>query len=145
MTSPTTAPTSPWTGAARWQLILSTVVAVIVCGLAWLGAAGENHVGDQLIFATVSVAGVAVSLCANISWITRARRSVGERARALLGDVPAISPTSVSSPAEKVIAGADLCLYHRPECALATGRHWSLRPRAEQVAAGRHPCGVCRP
>jgi hypothetical protein len=146
MTSQPTSPISPWPDAARWHLIFSTAAAVIVCGLAWLGAAGEARVGDQLIFATISVAGVVISLCANLSWIMRARRSVGDRARALLGDVPAGSETPIGpAPARDVVAGAGMRFYHRPECLLVRGRRWSITPAAEQVAAGRAPCGVCRP
>jgi hypothetical protein len=143
----------------RWVITVGLGGIVIV--VAWYVGAGEATFGQQVGPIDAALAGLLLSGIGNLAWLLHGRRALGERRRLLLPDVAVETPGAEESvrllsagpvvasaaPADEVfLAGADMERYHRPTCALASGRTgWTTATRREHEAAGRRPCGVCRP
>jgi hypothetical protein len=138
----------------RWGLTVGlggTVVAV-----SWYICAGDVSFSQQIGPTDAAVAGLLLGGLGNVGWLLRGRRVLGERRRALLPDVAArtldvgtVRRVDVHHEEEAgalCVAGNGMERFHRPDCVLASGRHdWTTMTRAEHDAAGRRPCGVCRP
>ena len=141
---------------------------VITCGLggivivvAWYIAAGEATFGQQVGPLDAALAGLLLSGVGNLAWLLHGRRALGERRRILLPDVaeaaagrgaqavivgPVTALSHEASADEVFLAGEGMERFHRADCALAAGRTgWTTATRREHEAAGRRPCGVCRP
>jgi hypothetical protein len=150
----------------RW--VLAVGVGGIVIIVAWYMCSGDASFNQQIGPTNIAVAGMVLAGLGNAIWLLRGRRTLGERRRALLGDPypgarmgesmgavtgvsgapsPSGAATTLAGMVEPqlFVAGADLALFHRPECALAEGRRWDAATRDEQTGAGRRACGVCRP
>ena len=141
----------------RW--VITTGLGGIVIAVAWYVAAGEATFAQQVGPIDAALAGLLLSGIGNLAWLLHGRRALGERRRLLLPDVtgagaqpqPALlGPLAVSSTAatmdEVFLAGEGMERFHRPGCSLAAGRTgWRTATRQEHEAAGRRPCGVCRP
>jgi len=154
----------PWRADDLCRWVLTAGLGGVVIAVAWYFGAGEATFSQQLGPLDAAVAGLLVSGIGNVAWLLRGRRAVGERRRALIPDLEsarrrrrvasaALRPEGPRPPAGAVeaadrlfVAGAGMERFHRPGCALATGRDgWSHMTRAEHERAGRRPCGVCRP
>jgi hypothetical protein len=156
----------------RW--VISIGVGGVVLVASWYVCAGDASFYRQIGPLDAASAGLILAGLGNVMWLLRGRRNVGERRRALLPDVAALittegdsgeldelgerrrvsdvapeggAATAAAPTAEHVffVAGDGLARYHRPDCTLASGRTWSGATRADHEAAGRQPCGVCRP
>jgi hypothetical protein len=151
----------------RWGAAVG--LGSIVVAVAWYICAGEVSFSSQVGPTDAAVAGLLVAGIGNVGWLLKGRRALGERRSALLPDVRVLDTVDQGArgshrPSEEVAQtdprGLDLALgdmelcvggegmerFHRPECALTTGRHdWKAMSRGEHEAAGRSPCGVCRP
>jgi len=142
-----------WRGRDAVAPLVVAAVGVVLCAVAWWLAAGERQFREELSLSTVSVIGLVLVLSAETAWILRGRAIVGQRARALLGTVPAAPSASPEAPAsppptgddDRFVVGPGLRRYHRPDCDLAVGQHWPAATRREHLRAGRLPCGICRP
>jgi len=135
---------SPWAtqdGLRAGVLVGSGAAA---CLVAWAAASGRAAVADQTGFVSLGVAGFLVAFAGEVSWVLRGRRAVGRRAVLLLGGPPQARSGWAAPRADELVAGAGLRLYHRADCRLA-GSAWAADGRAGHEAAGRRPCGVCRP
>jgi len=138
----------------RWGLVVG--VALVMCIVGWYLASEDATMGKQIGPANLAVGGLIVAGVGHVSWLLSGRRAVGERRRVLLGE-PAAATVSVSEDvdvtremsvpggADDLIAGEGLRYYHRADCTLAGSRDWPSAGRGEMEAAGRQPCGVCRP
>ena len=140
----------------RWGV--TSGVGGIVIAVAWYVAAGEASFSQQVGPIDAALAGLLIAGVGNLAWLLRGRRALGERRRLLLPDiVPAATVTKVVGEHEAAlaseaggdqtfVAGEGMERYHRPGCALATGRDdWTAMTRAAHETVGRRPCGVCRP
>jgi len=144
----------------RWGITVG--LGGIVIAVAWYVCAGDASFDQQVGPADAAVGGLLLAGIGNAVWLLQGRRALGERRRTLLPDVAAPEPTvtrvtdagavPMPAPGETTaqaglfVAGAGLERYHRPGCALASGRSdWTGMTRAEHEVAGRRPCGVCRP
>jgi hypothetical protein len=120
----------------------------------WYLASGEIKYSRQIGPANLAVAGLLVAGAGHVAYLMRGRRAVGERRRRLLGD-PTLAPAGraaatpaalhLDGAASETTAGDGMMRYHRKGCPLAAGRNWAVRSAEEQEAAGRIPCGACRP
>jgi hypothetical protein len=135
----------------RWALAVGVGGLVVV--VSWYVCSGDASFSKQVGPADAALGGLVLAGLGNAMWLLRGRRALGERRRALLPDVAAAAEpvgrvTRVSGvearPDELLVAGEGMVLFHRPDCALATGRAWRTMTRAEHENAGRHPCGVCQ-
>jgi hypothetical protein len=138
----------------------------IVVAVSWYVCAGDLKFSQQVGPTDAAIAGLLLAGIGNLGWLLHGRRALGERHRSLLPDVTvdlaqaatvgtrrrlgATSATITPVPSAAVeplfVAGEGMERFHRPDCALAAGRaDWTSRSRQEHVAAGRRPCGVCRP
>lgn len=148
------------TAVSLWRAedLLRWAVAVglggVVVAVSWYVCAGEVSFSQQVGPTDVAVAGLLVAGIGNVGWLLKGRRALGERRRALLPDVPLANRDQldvvriVPRPADLdlYVGGDGMERFHRPECMLTSGRHdWKGMSRAEHQAAGRQPCGVCRP
>ena len=140
---------SPWSVAGRFRLIgfVAVGAAAIVAG--WFFAAGRNDPGDQLIFVSLGLFGLACEMSGVGRWIGDGRRSVGSFRRQLLGvavsrfeqrNVPAERPSSPD-----LVGRSGGRWIHRPDCPLVRGRQWESFPAGSQPRAGRQACPACRP
>ncbi len=149
----------------RW--VITVGLGGIVVAVSWYVCAGDLQFSQQVGPTDAAIAGLLLAGVGNVAWLLHGRRALGERRRALLPDVtldsldraapvatrrrqgPATETmTSVPSASEEAlfVAGEGMERFHRADCVLAAGRTgWSALPRHEHEAAGRRPCGVCRP
>lgn len=155
------APTRPllWGAEDLLRWAITTGLSGIVIVVAWYIAAGEATFGQQVGPLDAALAGLLLSGVGNLAWLLHGRRALGERRRVLLPDLAdaravsrGVVPTPPSIPADTAtlddvfLAGEGMERFHRPGCALAAGRTgWTTATRREHEAAGRRPCGVCRP
>ena len=153
---PANVPASVWSTrqVLSWAGVLA--VAGVVCVVGWYVSAGEQTFGRQTTPLVVAMAALLVASAANISWLLAGRRSVGVRRQALLGQPPAGTGSrstgansgaggSAHSTSTVLVAQDGLRRFHRADCPLAAGRGWPAASMPEHQAAGRLPCGVCRP
>jgi len=134
---------------ARPAVILGGLGAAAMA-VSWIGASRSLLVAHQTGWAIVGVAGTAAVILAGLVWILSARRMVECRLGQVLArlDVsPADAPAGAAGSGAGVVlvAGPAMAHYHRPACRLAAGKAVSSANRREHEAAGRRPCGVCRP
>lgn len=143
-------------GAAPWDaadfVLLGAPVAVggIACLLAWVGASGHARLEDQTGWVGLGVAGFGLAVVGQSRWLGRGRRAVAAHAARVLGDVPALVPpvspsAAPSSSVENLVATTGMAHFHRTGCPIAAGRGWVPLSRGAHEAAGRTPCGICRP
>lgn len=142
----TTAASLP--GAGR-PLILGGFGA-LAAAVSWAGAAGTVRVGHQADWAIVGVAGSAAVVLAALLWVLAARRTVEQRLGDVLArlDVDAATHHAGSPRAgagTRLVASTAMAHYHRADCPLAAGKPVARAGRRDHEAAGRRPCGVCRP
>lgn len=136
----------------RWAVAVG--LGGVVVAVSWYVCAGEVSFSQQVGPTDVAVAGLVVAGIGNVGWLLKGRRALGERRRALVADVPLADRTQVDvvsvvprpADVDLYVGGDGMERFHRPECVLTSGRRdWKSMSRAEHQAAGREPCGVCRP
>jgi hypothetical protein len=143
-------PPSLWSAQDLLRWLGLEVVGLSMCVAGWFLAAGEGRYTDQIAPSTLAVGGVTAACVGHAMWVLRGRRAVGQRYEELLRQPWLIgAPTSdrrrVSVDSEVLVAGAGLKFFHRADCLLAADRSWRVLSREEHSAAGRAPCGACRP
>lgn len=137
---------SPWRGDGGLVFVAGALVALgaVLCSLAWTLAASRGDFDDQVAYVTLAVGGLVTAFFGQTLWLLRGRRSIGGRLQLMLGGlVPAGPPPGAGEPT--LVGGPGLRWYHSAGCALAAGQGWPVRARVDHEAAGRRPCGVCRP
>jgi hypothetical protein len=141
--------------AALWRRAdFAVLTGTVAAGLAflaagWWGVTGTRVFDDQVAAARLAAAGVLLAL-AGFVWLTiRGRRALGLRLRRVgdpdggIVDLDAVN--AVAGPRSGFVAAADMTRYHRPDCPFAAGKAFTAASVADHEAAGRRPCGVCRP
>jgi len=119
--------------------------------VSWAGSARTVRVGHQADWAIVGVAGSAAIVLAALVWVLAARRTVEQRLGDVLArlDAGAAGPPSAGGPTAgtdtRLVASTAMAHYHRPGCPLSAGKPVAVAGRTDHQAAGRRPCGVCRP
>ena len=139
---------TPWSRGDVVRLIVGVAAGGIVVGLAWNGAATRGQLDDQTGFIVLGVAGFLVAVLAQSVWLTRGRRAVAAYAATVQTSVAALvvqPPAASVSGSPGLVATDGMHHFHRPDCPIASGRGWSAHPRHIHAAAGRTPCGICRP
>jgi len=118
--------------------------------VAWYQAGGTISVDRQMQWSALGVAGGAIACLAMVFWTMAGRRAVTLRLEGLLPDlerrgaVP--SATAPGSDGEQpLVATGTMARYHRPSCPLVAGKAARRASQTAHEAAGRQPCGVCRP
>lgn len=147
-----------WTPADLAVTAILVAVGVVLWFVGWYSASDKLVEGDQVVSLNVAAAGTLLAGAGLVSWFLNGRRAIRsrrrrliERRRAQLGPVAAAVPaTGAASLAPRssspvLVAGPDLRRFHRADCPLAVGRHWSASPRDQHESAGRTPCGACLP
>lgn len=146
----------------RW--VITVGLGGIVVAVSWYVCAGDLQFSQQVGPMDAAIGGLLLAGVGNLAWLVHGRRALGERRQALLPDVTpgvfderpsvgtrrrlgSISETAAPVAEESLyVAGEGMERFHRPDCALVAGRTgWSALSRHEHEAAGRRPCGVCRP
>jgi hypothetical protein len=138
---------SPWSADQLLRAVGLAGVGLVMCVVAWGVASGKACLGDQVGWVSVGVGGLVVAFFGQAAWLLNGRRSLGERSMHLLGRPPtrAAARVGVRSLSQQLVGGEGLRWYHRADCPLARGQGWPVSSLAVQEAAGREPCGVCRP
>ena len=127
------------------------VVTVLV--FAWWKASSQPLAREHEPWLNLGIGAVLVSGAVNGLFLMAARRAVAERRTLLYRTacrtlpLPTARPGAVVGPqrAAEFVAGPAMTRYHRPTCALAAGKAVRLERRRAHEAAGRRPCGICRP
>jgi hypothetical protein len=136
-------------------LLRLLVVAGVGCiAVAWSQASNTVEVSEQVDWAPLGLAGVAViSLCL-LGSVLVARQAVSIRlyrlapfiARAEEWAPAADAAAPAASPhREPLVAAARMARYHRASCPLTVGKPVRPESRHEHEIAGRQACGVCAP
>jgi hypothetical protein len=118
--------------------------------IGWYEAAGRLRVEDQVGWAVLSVAGSTAVGLVTVLLVLAGRQAVEQRLREALDAVTEDRESTAvravaSDTAAALVATDDMARYHRPSCRLAHGKPVRPSDRADHEAAGRRPCGVCRP
>ena len=118
--------------------------------IGWYQAAGRLRVEDQVGWAVLSVAGTTAVGLVTVLLVLAGRQAVEQRLRGALDAVAEDRESTAvraiaSDTAAALVATDDMARYHRPSCRLAHGKPVRPSERAAHEAAGRRPCGVCRP
>jgi hypothetical protein len=143
----------PWAAGTRAPAAVLGLVGLVL----WLF--GAHEVGsrasteDQFAPLNLAVAGFVVAALGPALVFFRGRRVVGARGRAVGERAHRVAQwlaggTETELPAgdPALLPGGDgTAFFHRPECPMGAGRGWPARSRGEHDAAGRRPCGLCRP
>jgi hypothetical protein len=115
----------------------------------WYQAAGRLRVEDQVAWAVLSVAGTTAVGLVTVLLVLAGRRAVEQRLRGVLDAVAenrqSTARAVASDTAAALVASDGMARYHRPSCRLTHGKPVRHSERAAHEAAGRRPCGVCRP
>jgi hypothetical protein len=134
----------------RGPLVLGAFGTLAVA-VSWVASARTVRVGHQADWAIVGVAGSAAIVLAALLWVLAARRTVEQRLGDVLArlDAGAARPLTAGGPATgadtRLVASPAMAHYHRPGCPLSAGKPVAVASRRDHEAAGRRPCGVCRP
>lgn len=136
-------PSGPWRRIDRVQLWTGSILSTALIVAAWIGAARQADVERQVVWAAAGVAGVLVLYGTAIGWLIRARRAAGVRRRQLLGSGPGRGVGLPGLVTDDLIAVEGLRRYHRPTCALISGRATVAATASSHQAAGRQACQVC--
>jgi hypothetical protein len=155
-----------WTGQADaapagtlWRRghVTKAGVLIVVGAVLWVvGAyqvAGRATLEKQSGPMNLAIIGLIVAGVGQLSWIVDGRRRIGVRRRVLIGvemQHPAVkrarrAAIAASTDSTACFAGPDTNLFHRVDCRMGEGREWAGMARSAQAAAGRTPCGVCKP
>jgi hypothetical protein len=132
--------------------VIGQTLVVAVLLWAWWRASSQPLARDHEPWLNLGIGAVLVSGAVNGLFLMGARRAVTLR-RALLFRTASLAnpispgPVAAGGPqrAPKFAAGPAMTRYHRPTCALAAGKPVELERRSDHEAAGRRPCGICRP
>jgi hypothetical protein len=136
----------------RWVGLSFIALLMFLAG--WFQVSGRQTLNAQMGPSEIAVGGAIVFGAANVMWIMKGRRVLGERISLsldrfggpdLLAEVA--TSTLVVSPADtdRFVAVPGTRHFHRPTCYMAANRDWIEGSEQQQRHAGRQPCGVCRP
>lgn len=149
------APWAPWATHDLVRLIAFVATGAVGCAVAWTGASAHAALRDQTGWIVLGVAAFGVAVVGQSLWLRQGRRAVAAHATRVLGEAAALAPegwraatvqaAAVAAEAELLVAAEGLRRFHRSDCLIAGGRGWSPLPRRTHEAAGRAPCGICRP
>ncbi|WP_019874108.1 hypothetical protein [Sporichthya polymorpha] len=139
-------PPAPWTRAAAIRTALLVVLGCAVWAIGWYRVADEGAFDSQIAPFNLAVLGLALVCASYVLWFVGGRRAVDTRRRVLLGDDARLTAREATEAGvgPDLFVGAER-LYHRPECPMTQGRSWVATSRADQLEAGREPCGWCEP
>jgi len=133
----------------RAGLLALGVSGALLVGVGWYQAAGTVEFGHQVRSGVLSTAGLAAVSLTVALWTLGTRRTLERRVAALLRSADALpSPAPADGgrlSGAVLVATASMGRYHRPHCPLATDKPVRAAVRSAHEAAGRRPCGVCRP
>jgi hypothetical protein len=140
----------PWSRGHLVRLAVIVGLGGLVCGLAWNATATRSRLDDQTGFVALGVAGLLVAAAAQVIWLRSGRRAVAAHSLRTQASVAALLRDAIAVPAPpgvsaSLVAAEGMRHFHRPECPIATGRPWPPESRRTHEAAGRTPCGICRP
>lgn len=129
-------------------------VTIVLALVAWGGSEAESSPDGQVVWVVLASLAVVLSGAVNGVWLVRARRAIGIRKRQVaarlreVGDrhaPSALGDTGTEAAVTTVVVDG-MSLYHRLDCVLAEGRRGAQTGRrSDHEAAGRRPCGWCRP
>ncbi|MDQ1568352.1 MAG: hypothetical protein QOF96_3232 [Actinomycetota bacterium] len=151
--------------AVIWALRLLVAGGVVAIAVAWSEASNTVRVSDQVDWAPLGLAGVALVTVSLLGSVLVARQAVAIRLSHLapsiagpeawaLATAPAAAVGMAESrigaaPAgvggEPLVAGASMARYHRASCPLTAGKPVRPESRSAHERAGRRACGVCAP
>jgi len=141
-------PQSAWRRSDLLGLVVAVAVGASLLAAGYGAAAGRRTLDGQVNWVILSVVGLAVAFAAQATWLLRGRRAVVGYRYQLLGEAPlqALSPVRTQLASSRaLVAGDRLRWYHRSDCPVVVQSHWSTATRHAHEAAGRLPCGICRP
>lgn len=142
-------------GRHRLPMAMNLAGALVLVS-SWWNSANTVRLSTQVAWVVVGLIGVIVSGLANLIELRGWRVAIVNRlarlaprvalAQGQLGLEPLLGGPSVLrfSPADAVAVDTGT-FYHRPSCALVTGKPAVGASIPAHEAAGRRPCGVCEP
>ena len=146
---------SPWSTTDAVRCAGLVAAGAVLTGVGWWRTADEASWDHQVTPVAIALVGFGLAAFGVVSWLLRARAVLMDRRGVLLSDerlaahgfVPTVEPGvgGAAGASTSVVAHRDEGRFHRPGCALASGRGWSTFARAELADEGRLPCGICRP
>ena len=152
---------APWAQPHVAVVGAANGLAIAMAALASWASGGTGSSNSQLRWSSVGLLGVVVALAGNTWFLARGRSAVRTAHRKVLS-VPGLASFTVDASAAASANGHDVAprpmamshvlvavpgtsRYHRPSCALATGKYVTEAARSDHDQEGRRPCEVCEP
>ncbi|MCU1691852.1 MAG: hypothetical protein JWM64_943 [Frankiales bacterium] len=139
---------SLWFAGQFVQLCLAQALAAVVLAVAAFGSSHSSSLSTQLNWIVLAIAGLAIALAPNLSWLLVGRRRIGLRRAQLAVDVDArFAPRATTAPDEesRLVTALNMSHYHRSGCQLVRGKATHAADLPSHLSAALTPCGVCRP
>jgi hypothetical protein len=141
---------SPWPLSTMTRLVAAEAVVAVWLGTCWVGVSTTVAWSTQLTWVAGAIAGLVVGGFAATGWLMAGFRSVRDRQHALLAGVTACDRAVGTVPPDTpsttdLVSGVGMTRFHCADCLLVDGKTVTVATRAQHGAAGRVPCGVCRP
>jgi hypothetical protein len=143
-------PGGPWQFGDLFGVALGNLAGLAAIVAGYVGASHEAVARQQVSWVNLGVVGLVLVSAANGGWLLAGRRACGRLRHALLpveagAPWPGERAVQARSVASTLVAAPAMTWYHRPDCHMVAGKDVSAAGRPEHQAAGRRPCGVCRP
>lgn len=125
----------------------AVIAGFVMCAMAWWNAGGENRLEEQTGAIWLGVAGLAVTVLGEAAWLRAGRRALARYRERLLDDAAALTSAVGDEPTtgDELLGMEGMQRYHRAGCPVLTSNPGEPADRARHEAAGRQPCGICRP
>lgn len=143
---------APWHLGNRLSVVFLGLLGLGGIVFSWWMVAGTAETATQQKWIDVGVVALLLATVGDVVYLLAGRRSVRGRQRSLalrmarLADAGLlVEDGDTDSGTGTVVTAARMTRYHRSDCLLVRGKAVSRGSVAENVRAGRRPCGVCTP
>jgi hypothetical protein len=138
--APYLGPDGAWTRRAAGVAALLTAGSFAGIVVAWVGASGQTHLGDEIPWLVVGVLALTVGGIAGATWLGRGLRSIRTERLALRRRLVAmdVGRPAAAGRSDIWMIAPGMTRVHRPDCEYLRGK------TAREVAPGSAPeCVVC--
>ena len=142
---------APWHAGNHLSLAFLSLLGLGGIVLSWWMVAGTAEAATQQGWLDVGVVALLLAATGDALYLLNGRRRVRTRQRALALRMTARADGLVRTDSVRadsggmVVTAPRMSRYHRAGCLLVQGKPVTWGSVAENVRAGRRPCGVCTP
>lgn len=143
---------APWHFGNRLSVVFLGLLGLGGILFSWWMVAGTAEAATQQKWLDVGVVALLLATVGDVVYLLAGRRSVRGRQRSVALRIARLADSGLvaddggtDTAAGTVVTAPRMTRYHRGDCLLVRGKAVSRGSVAENVRAGRRPCGVCTP